>query len=41
MLNSAPFQIGDKVALSGGIEGWVTEVRLFETRLITGLRLIA
>jgi small-conductance mechanosensitive channel len=32
-----PFKIGDKVALSGGIEGWVTEVRLFETRLITGL----
>ena len=32
-----PFKIGDKVALGGGIEGWVTEVRLFETRLVTGL----
>lgn len=31
-----PFKIGDKVALSGGVEGWVTEVRLFETRLVTG-----
>ena len=30
-----PFKIGDKIALPGGIEGWVTELRLFETRLVT------
>jgi small conductance mechanosensitive channel len=31
-----PFKIGDKIALPGrGVEGWVTEVRLFETKLIT------